>query len=264
MLVPSKTAKGPPKLGSVAERIWPPGAPTSGFSMWPRRSARRRKARDDAAPAGGESAGPADRAGARPPRPARNARSCWPSRSAIIPPRTSSCTGIEFASPGRLSTTTIPTPPAPFTRALLSAKVHVPRETSAIAPFSEPARSAWGRRRGSRAGRRDRAAPAGRSCRRSCRRRRAADPTLAQAAGVAGPAVRTNGIRVSASGVPGAVTDSAGAKTCEFERGDRDRVGALPASRPSRRRSRRGRCRPRSRERRRRPRRCAPPRRARR
>ena len=36
MLVPSKTANGPPALGSVAERIWPPGAPTSGFSRWPK------------------------------------------------------------------------------------------------------------------------------------------------------------------------------------------------------------------------------------
>ena len=36
MLVPSKTAKGPPKFLSVAERIWAPGAPTSGFSWCPK------------------------------------------------------------------------------------------------------------------------------------------------------------------------------------------------------------------------------------
>jgi hypothetical protein len=35
MLVPSKTAKGPPKAGRVDERMAPPGAPTSGFSTWP-------------------------------------------------------------------------------------------------------------------------------------------------------------------------------------------------------------------------------------
>ena len=61
-----------------------------------------------------------------------------------MPPRTSSWTGIGLASPGRLSTTTMPMPPAAFTRALLSAKVQVPRETSAIAPFSEPPGSGLG------------------------------------------------------------------------------------------------------------------------
>src|SRR3954470_1208328 len=35
MLVPSKTANGAPaNSGSVEERIWPPGAATSGFSLW--------------------------------------------------------------------------------------------------------------------------------------------------------------------------------------------------------------------------------------
>ena len=169
------------------------------------------------------------RAVVRPPRPARKARSCWPSRSAIIPPRTSSCTGIGFASPGRLSTTTIPTPPASFTRALLSAKVQVPRETSAIAPFSEPARSGVGppsrfpggpqRSRGTGWPFVPTSVPTSTSC----------WSEFAQAAGVFGPAVRTNGIRVSGSGVPGAVTDRAGAKTCEFESAATEIAsGALP------------------------------------
>ena len=45
---------------------------------------------------------------------------------------------------GRLSTITIPMPPAAFTRALLSANVQVPRETSAMASFSEPPGSGLG------------------------------------------------------------------------------------------------------------------------
>ena len=37
MLVPSKTANGAPaNSGSVEERICPPGAATSGFSLWPK------------------------------------------------------------------------------------------------------------------------------------------------------------------------------------------------------------------------------------
>ena len=39
MLVPSKTANGEPPpadSGDVDERIWPPGAATSGFSEWPK------------------------------------------------------------------------------------------------------------------------------------------------------------------------------------------------------------------------------------
>ena len=36
MLVPSKTANGPPKAGMVEDRIAPPGAPTSGFRVCPK------------------------------------------------------------------------------------------------------------------------------------------------------------------------------------------------------------------------------------
>ena len=146
MLVPSKTANGPPALGSVAERICPPGAPTSGFSRWPNavRPAEEKLVTTPPRPVERSRGPPPIRTVVRPPRPARKARSCWPSRSAIIPPRTSSWTGIGLASPGRLSTITIPMPPAAFTRALLSAKVQVPRETSAIAPFSEPPGSGLG------------------------------------------------------------------------------------------------------------------------
>ena len=55
-----------------------------------------------------------------------------------MPPASSSRTGMPLASPGRLSTKTIPTAPAACARAVLEVKVHVPRETSAIAPFNEP------------------------------------------------------------------------------------------------------------------------------
>ncbi len=56
-----------------------------------------------------------------------------------MPPGRASSIGIPFASPGRLSTTTMPMPPAAFTRSALSAKVQSPRHTSAIAPRSDPA-----------------------------------------------------------------------------------------------------------------------------
>ena len=105
----------------------------------------------------------------------------------------------------------MPTPPAAFTRALLRAKVQMPRETSAIEPFSEPAGSGLGppsrfpggpqRSRGTGWPLVPRIEPTSTSC----------WSEFAHAAGVVGPAVRTNGIRVSGSGVPGAVTDSAGA-----------------------------------------------------
>ncbi len=79
--------------------------------------------------------------GARPARVARYARSWVPSRSAIMPPGTASSIGMPLASPGRLSTTTMPTPPAARTRLAFRANVQSPRDTSAIAPRSEPAGS---------------------------------------------------------------------------------------------------------------------------
>ena len=87
----------------------------------------------------------------------------------------------------------------------------MPRETSAIEPFSEPAGSGLGppsrfpggpqRSRGTGCPFVPRIEPTSTSC----------WSALAHAAGVVGPAVRTNGIRVSGSGVPARSPTSAGA-----------------------------------------------------
>ena len=124
---------------------------------------------------------------------------------------------MPFASPGRLSTTTMPIAPAAFTRAAFSANVQTPRDTSAIAPVSEPAGSGVGppsrlpggpqRLRGTGLPSTPRIVPTSTS----------GWSALTQPAGVGSPALRANGIRVSAAGAPGAVTLSAGANTCEFE-----------------------------------------------
>ena len=84
------------------------------------------------------------RTGARPPCARRYARRRVPSASAIVPAGTSTSTGTAFASPGRLSTSTSPIPPARQTRSAFAAKVHSPRVTSAIAPRSDRAGSGFG------------------------------------------------------------------------------------------------------------------------
>ena len=116
MLVPSKTANGEPPVnsGSVEERIWPPGAETSGFSRCP------------------NAVGPPDeKLVTTPLRPfstrsiavpivtsaalpffARYARSRAPSKSVIIPAGNGSSTGIASGPPARLSTSTSATAPA--------------------------------------------------------------------------------------------------------------------------------------------------------
>ena len=75
---------------------------------------------------------------ARPPFASANARRACPSRSAIIPAGSGSCTGIGFASPGRLSISTIPAASPRRARAAFETKLQRPRETSAILPASEP------------------------------------------------------------------------------------------------------------------------------
>ena len=106
----------------------------------------------------------------------------------------------------------MPIPPAAFTRSPLSANVQVPRETRAIAPFSDPEGSGDG--------------PPSRLPGGPQRSRLTGAPfvprivptstsvwsVVAHAAGVRGPEVRTNGIFVSDPGAPGAVTPSAGPK----------------------------------------------------
>ena len=58
----------------------------------------------------------------------------WNGLDAWLPPPP----GNGFASPGRLSTMTIPIAPASRTRAAFESNVQLPRQTSAIAPLSEP------------------------------------------------------------------------------------------------------------------------------
>jgi hypothetical protein len=145
MLVPSKTANGPPACRSVDERIWPPGAETSGFRLCSKAVGppEEKLVTIPPRPVSVRSGALVTRIGARPPTVARASCRRAPSRSEIIPPGTASATGIEFASPGRLSTTTIPTAPAARARAALEANVQAPRETSATAPVSVPRRSGF-------------------------------------------------------------------------------------------------------------------------
>src|SRR5438874_11447959 len=141
-LVPSRYANcAPANSTSVDDMICAPGAEMSGLSRWPK------------------SVNPADeklvgvepfrcvstsvmswprRIVARPPFFARASCSRAPSRSEIIPAGTPT-PGKTFASPGRLSTSTIPIAPALRTLAAFESKVQLPRQTSATAPLSDPA-----------------------------------------------------------------------------------------------------------------------------
>ena len=139
--VPAKTENVDPVVsGGVDESTSRPGAERSGFRRCPK------------------SVGPADeklvttplrfvgssrtsvdtRIFTWPPLASANARSARPSRSAIIPAGTGSGIGIGFASPGRLSTRTIPAASPSSARAAFEAKLQRPRETRAILPASEP------------------------------------------------------------------------------------------------------------------------------
>ena len=146
MLVPSKTANGAPaNSGSVEERICPPGAATSGFSWWsklvgpPEEKLVMIPLRPVWISFGSLTA--LERKVVRPPWPARYARRFAPSRSAIIPAGKPRSTAMKFASPERLSTSSIPVAPAFLTRSIFETNVQPPRETSATAPLSEPATS---------------------------------------------------------------------------------------------------------------------------
>ena len=144
MLVPSKTRNGEPaNSGSVEESTCAPGAEMSGFSRW------------------AKSVGPADeKLVMMPERPvwisatsrpivifacplveAVAATSRCPSRSEIISIGKPGAIGIPFGSPDRLSLTIIPIAPAVAARYAFEKKLQVPRWTSAIFPFSEPAGS---------------------------------------------------------------------------------------------------------------------------
>ena len=142
ILVPSKTANGAPLVnsGRVDERIDPPGAETSGFKrcsnavgppdeklvMIPLRPVSTRWIRLPIVTF------------AAPPVVARYVRRRAPSRSLIMQAGSGSWIGIEFASPGRLSTSTSATAPARAARSAFETNVQCPRETSAMSPLSDP------------------------------------------------------------------------------------------------------------------------------
>ena len=160
-------------------------------------------------------------------------------------PEAASWTGIAFASPARLSTSTIPIAPAAFARARL-------RDERAVAARDERDRAGRASRPAAGSARvvrvRRRAAEVAvdrlcRPCRRSSRRRRACWSVAPQAAGVCRRPRRRTGSRCRLAGAPGTVTERGREDVRVRDGGDRDRVrrGARRADRAERR-SRRGRC----------------------
>ena len=253
MLVPSKTANGAPaNSGSVEERICPPGARdvrlqqvaeggrAGGGEARDRRRCGRSRCSRGSPPIAERRAAAVRRPGRRAAARRRGRRSSRRDRRAGP--------GSEFASPARLSTRTIPIAPAACARARLRAKVQVPRETSAIAPVSEPAGQRASRRRSRLPGGPQRCAVDRLAVRADDRadvdeRLVAVRPRPGRVAGR-----RRTGSCCRLAGAPGAVTRQRRREDVRVrDGGDRDRVGrgARRAGRAERR-SRRGRCRPRS------------------
>ena len=128
---------------SVDERIWPPGAPTSGFSWWPKAVSPPEEKlvtmplRPVTSSCGsGRSGSPS---GLRVP-PGRSAAPSRRRRRSSRPGRRAA-TGMPFASPAGCRRRRCRSRRRRCTRAAFSANVQTPRETSAIAPVSEPAGS---------------------------------------------------------------------------------------------------------------------------
>ena len=264
--VPSKTAKRDASVfGSVDERIWPPGAETSGLRSWPNAvGPGRREARDHAAAAGLELervAADADR------RPAavrgHDARRC-----VAVEVRDHPAGDRERRSGCR----------SPRPRGCRRRRCRRRPRPALLRPSSRTGRGRAGRarsrRRASR-GQRVAASSAGGpqrcgrraavACRRSSRRRRACWSVAPHAAGARSPFAPRNGMPVARRRARRGDVERGGEDVRVRDGGDRDRVG-----RRARRaggaecRSRRGRCRRRSPARRRRRRRRGPRRRARR
>ena len=145
MLVPSKTANGGPPLnsGSVDESTCPPGAEMSGLSRCSNAVGppEEKLVTTPLRPVSSRAMMFETVTGARPPVVPRYARSRAPSRSAIIPDGSGSASGIAFASPGRLSTSTSPAAPARAARIAFDSNVQWPRDTSTINPPRLPGRS---------------------------------------------------------------------------------------------------------------------------
>ena len=140
MLVPSKTANGPPAPRVVADRMCPPGAARSGLSRWPNAvgPADEKLVTTPPRSVSIRRGGATTRKAVRPPRAAMCSRSRAPSRSEIIPAGITSRSGMPFASPGRLSTTRSPVAPAARARRAFESNVQTPRETRTTVPESDP------------------------------------------------------------------------------------------------------------------------------
>ena len=126
MLVPSKTANGSPIVSrSVDERMEPPGAERSGLRSWPNgvRPAEEKLIGVPPRPVSISSGSRPMRTVARPPVAVSAARRRAPSASAIIPAGIGGWIGTPVASPGRLSTYTMPSAPAAFARSDFEMKV---------------------------------------------------------------------------------------------------------------------------------------------
>ena len=218
--VPSNTANRDALVfGSVDDRICPPGAETSGFKACPNAvgPADEKLVITPLRPVSSSSGSWPTRMLVCPPVAAIAARRWSPSRFAIIPPGITICTGIPFASPWRLSERMIPTAPAALAWSAFVTNGQRPRSASTIFPSSEfagsvpfvdvrsePAPQRW----------RSTGLPS--------------VPTIEPAStsvwfcephdpGAAIPSAPMNGIPWRMSGAPGAVTSSAGEKTCVFE-----------------------------------------------
>ena len=215
--VPSKEANRDASIrGSVEERIWPPGAETSGLSSCPNAVGppEEKLVITPLRPVSSSSASRPTRMVVRPPCSDMNATRRAPSRFEIIPPGIDRLAGMPLASPSRLSANTIPIAPASRACVALAVKGQSPRWTSATAPLSDPAGSVpRGRSR----------APGGPQRRRSTALPSVptTEPTSTSvwsaaphATGARSPLAPMNGMP---RGPPPAVTSSAGEKTWVFD-----------------------------------------------
>ena len=140
---PRRSMNGsPPYSGSVEERMFAPGAVTSGLSAWPNGVSppAEKLVGTPGQVVGTSSRSLVNRTVTAPAVPAPAARSLAPSRSEIVPPAPWK---IENpGSPAADSATTMPIAPAARARSTFAWYWQPPRLTSAIAPCSDPAGSA--------------------------------------------------------------------------------------------------------------------------
>ena len=128
-----------------------------------------------------------------------------------------SLSGIGFASPERLSTSTRPIAPATCARAAFETNVHVPREASAIDPRSDPGGSVPGPPFGLSGGPQSLRSTGAPFVPTIVPTSTSAWSTIAQPCGVSLPPAGWNGSRRTLAGAPAATTRNAGEKTCVFE-----------------------------------------------